>query len=90
MTRTRCETNVNLKQTAVVTSAAKPTVATGAIFSNSPGMPQVFKSNLDYRLVRAMCTGAYGDGGAVGEIYSTARLIAGRFSSKINFEISAI
>ena len=60
---------------AAATTAAKPATVTGAIFSNSPGMPRVFKSNFDYQVVRAMCTGAYGDGGAVGEIFSTARQI---------------
>ena len=67
--------NINLKQAAVAPASAKSTAATGAIFSNSPGMPRVFKSNFDYQVVRAMCTGAYGDGGAVGEVYSTARRI---------------
>ena len=64
--------NVIQKQAPATTT---PATAAGAIFSNSPGMPRVFKSNFDYQLVRAMCTGAYGDGGAVGEIYSTARHI---------------
>ncbi|MGO9600684.1 MAG: alpha/beta hydrolase [Isosphaeraceae bacterium] len=35
----------------------------------------MFKSNFDYQLVRGMCAGAYGDGGAFGELYSTARRI---------------
>jgi pimeloyl-ACP methyl ester carboxylesterase len=38
-------------------------------------MPGIFKSQFDYQLVRAMCTGAYGDGGAIGESFSTARRI---------------
>jgi hypothetical protein len=38
-------------------------------------MPRVFKSNFDYQLVRAMCAGSYGDGGAVGECFSTARRV---------------
>jgi len=67
--------NINLKQEAATSVSSKPTKAIGAIFSNSPGMPRVFKSNFDYQLVRAMSTGAYGDGGAVGEVYSTARRI---------------
>ena len=69
------EMSAILKQAATAPASAKPATATGAIFSNSPGMPRVFKSNFDYQVVRAMCTGAYGDGGAVGEIYSTARRI---------------
>ncbi|MGD0421394.1 MAG: hypothetical protein ABSA68_17745 [Xanthobacteraceae bacterium] len=69
------EMNVNLKPPAATTDPAKPATTIGAIFSNSPGMPRVFESNFDYQLVRAMCTGAYGDGGAVGEVYSTARRI---------------
>jgi hypothetical protein len=60
---------------AAAAASAKPTTTTGAIFSNSTGMPRVFKSNFDYQLVRAMSTGAYGDGGAVGEVYSTARRV---------------
>jgi pimeloyl-ACP methyl ester carboxylesterase len=60
---------------AAATASAKPTTTTGAIFSASTGMPRVFKSNFDYQLVRAMPAGAYGDGGAVGEVYSTARRI---------------
>ena len=67
--------NIIQKQAPATMASAKPATAAGAIFSNSPGMPRVFKSNFDYQLVRAMCTGAYGDGGAVGEIYSTARQI---------------
>ena len=65
-----------LEKAAIAPASAKPATVTGAIFSNSPGMPRVFKSNFDYQVVRAMCTGAYGDGGAVGELYSTARRIA--------------
>jgi hypothetical protein len=67
--------NIFQKQAPATTVSAKPATAAGAIFSNSPGMPRVFKSNFDYQLVRAMCTGAYGDGGAVGEVFSTARRI---------------
>jgi pimeloyl-ACP methyl ester carboxylesterase len=51
------------------------TTVTGVVFSDSPGMPRVFKTNFDYQLIRAMSTGAYGDGGAVGESYTTARRI---------------
>jgi len=56
-------------------ASANPTGTTGAIFSNTPAMPGIFKSNFDYQVVRAMCTGCYGDGGAVGEVYSTARRV---------------
>jgi len=56
-------------------ASAKPTTTTGAIFGATPGMPAMFKSNFDYQLVRGMCAGAYGDGGAFGELYSTARRI---------------
>jgi hypothetical protein len=61
---------------AATTASAKPATTTGAIFSASTGMPRVFNSKFDYQLVRAMPAGAYGDGGAVGEVYSTARRIA--------------
>jgi hypothetical protein len=45
------------------------------MFGATPGMPRVFTSNFDYQLVRAMCAGSYGDGGAVGECFSTARRV---------------
>jgi pimeloyl-ACP methyl ester carboxylesterase len=51
------------------------TAITGAVFSVTPGMPQLFKSNFDYQLVRTMIAGAYGEGGAIGELYTTARRI---------------
>jgi pimeloyl-ACP methyl ester carboxylesterase len=38
----------------------------------------MFKSNFDYQLVRGMMAGAYGEGGAFGELYSTARRIVDR------------
>src|SRR6202050_1349831 len=57
---------------------AKPTTTIGAIFGATPGMPGMFKSNFDYQLVRGMCAGAYGEGGAFGELYSTARRIVDR------------
>ncbi len=60
---------------APTTASAKSTTTTGAIFGATPGMPAMFKSNFDYQLVRGMCAGAYGDGGAFGELYSTARRI---------------
>jgi len=69
------ELNINPKQSTATKASATPTTTTGAIFSNTQGMPGIFKSNFDYQVVRAMSTGAYGDGGAVGEIYSTARRI---------------
>jgi pimeloyl-ACP methyl ester carboxylesterase len=47
----------------------------GSIFSATPGMPGVFKSNFDFQLAKAMCAGSYGDGGAVGECFSTAHRI---------------
>src|ERR1700679_2107638 len=57
---------------------AKPTTTIGAIFGATPGMPGMFKSNFDYQLVRGMCAGAYGEGGAFGEVYATARRVADR------------
>src|SRR6202789_1886311 len=56
----------------------KPTTTIGAIFGATPGMPGMFKSNFDYQLVRGMVAGAYGEGGAFGELYSTARRIVDR------------
>jgi pimeloyl-ACP methyl ester carboxylesterase len=41
-------------------------------------MPAMFKSNFDYQLVRGMLAGAYGAGGAFGELYSTARRVVDR------------
>ena len=41
-------------------------------------MPAMFKSNFDYQLVRGMMAGAYGEGGAFGELYSTARRVVDR------------
>jgi pimeloyl-ACP methyl ester carboxylesterase len=41
-------------------------------------MPGIFKSNFDYQLVRGMLAGAYGEGGAFGELYSTARRVVDR------------
>src|SRR5271163_991574 len=57
---------------------AKPTTSIGAIFGATPGMPGMFKSNFDYQLVRGMRAGAYGEGGAFGELYSTARQVVDR------------
>jgi hypothetical protein len=65
--------NINLKQAAVATASAKSTARAGTVFSVTPGLPQLFQSNFDYQLARGMLAGAYGDGGAVGESYSTAR-----------------
>jgi hypothetical protein len=70
--------NINLKQEAATSVSSKPATVIGAIFSNSPGMPRVFKSNFDYQLVRAMSTGAYGDGGAVGEVFFDGTADRGR------------
>ena len=53
----------------------KSTAPTGVVFGATPGMPGFFKSNFDYQFVRAMCAGSYGDGGAVGECFSTARRV---------------
>jgi pimeloyl-ACP methyl ester carboxylesterase len=50
----------------------------GAVFGATPGMPGIFKSNFDYQLVRGMLAGAYGEGGAFGELYSTARRVVDR------------
>src|ERR1700689_1202196 len=58
------------------TAASAPaTTRAGTVFSATPGLPQLFQSNFDYQLARGMLAGAYGDGGAVGESYSTARRI---------------
>src|ERR1700677_5360465 len=70
--------NINLKQAAVTTGAAKSTTRAGTVFSVTPGLPQIFQSNFDYQLARGMLAGAYGDGGAVAESYSTARRIRDR------------
>jgi hypothetical protein len=60
---------------AQVAAPEKPPAAPLVMFGNAPGMPGIFKSNFDYQLVRSMAAGAYGEGGAVGEAYSTARRI---------------
>jgi hypothetical protein len=60
---------------AATTASAKPATTIGAIFGATPGMPAMFKSNFDYQLVRGMMAGAYGEGGAFGELYSTARRV---------------
>src|SRR3984885_9965214 len=57
---------------------SKSATAIGAIFGATPGMPGMFKSNFDYQLVRGMLAGAYGEGGAFGELYSTARRVVDR------------
>ena len=67
--------NINLKPMAVATAAAKSTTRAGTVFSVTPGLPQIFQSNFDYQLARGMLAGAYGDGGAVGESFTTARRI---------------
>ncbi len=60
---------------AAATAPAISTARAGTVFSATPGLPQLFQSNFDYQLARGMLAGAYGDGGAVGESYSTARRI---------------
>jgi hypothetical protein len=70
--------NVILKQAPATTAAAKSTTRAGTVFSVTPGLPQIFQSNFDYQLVRGMLAGAYGDGGAVGESFTTARRIKDR------------
>ncbi len=67
--------NINLKRAPVATGAAKSTTRAGTVFSVTPGLPQIFQSNFDYQLARGMLAGAYGDGGAVGESFTTARRI---------------
>ena len=54
------------------------------MFGASPGMPGIFKSNFDYQLVRAMCAGAYGDGGAVGEAVFDGAADRGRRSRELD------
>jgi hypothetical protein len=66
--------NVTLKPATATTVQAKPAM-TGAIFGATPAM---FKSNFDYQLVRGVMAGAYGEGGAFGELYSTARRVVDR------------
>jgi hypothetical protein len=61
--------------TSTPTVPTNSTAPTGVVFGATPGMPRVFTSNFDYQFVRAMCAGSYGDGGAVGECFSTARRV---------------
>src|ERR1022692_1391675 len=56
-------------------ASARSTTRAGTVFSATSGLPQLFQSNFDYQLARGMLAGAYGDGGAVGESFSTARRI---------------
>jgi pimeloyl-ACP methyl ester carboxylesterase len=70
--------NEILKQAPATTASAKPATTIGVIFGATPGMPGIFNSNFDYQLVRGMCAGAYGEGGAFGELYSTARRVVDR------------
>jgi hypothetical protein len=67
--------DVILKQAPATTASAKPATTIGVIFGATPGMPSIFNSNFDYQLLRGMCAGAYGEGGAFGELYSTARRV---------------
>ena len=70
--------NVILKQAPATTASAKSGTTTVEGFGATPGMPAMFKSNFDYQLVRGMLAGAYVEGGAFGELYSTARRIVDR------------
>jgi len=70
--------SVTLKAPATATPSAKTGTTTGAVFGATAGMPEIFNSNFDYQLVRGMCAGAYGEGGAFGELYSTARRVVDR------------
>src|ERR1700677_2555672 len=63
---------------AAAPASAISTSRAGTVFSAPPALPHVFQSNFDYQLARGMLAGAYGDGGAVGESYSTARRIKDR------------
>jgi hypothetical protein len=67
-----------VKEAAATPSSGNPATTVGAIFGATPGMPGMFKSNFDYQLVRGMLAGAYGEGGAFGELYSTARRVVDR------------
>ncbi|MFY9939663.1 MAG: hypothetical protein WAK33_22465, partial [Silvibacterium sp.] len=64
--------------TSATSASAISTARAGTVFSATPGLPQIFQSNFDYQLARGMLAGACGDGGAVGESYSTARRIKDR------------
>ncbi len=66
---------MNSSQNQASPASTKSATTTGVIFGATPGMPAMFKSNFDYQLVRGMLAGAYGEGGAFGELYSTARRI---------------
>src|SRR5580698_4532826 len=61
--------------TSAASASAISTTRAGTVFSATPGLPQLFQSNFDYQLARGMLAGAYGDGGAVGESFTTARRI---------------
>src|SRR5208282_5379528 len=69
---------ITLEPRTSAAASAKSATTVGAVFGASPGMPAMFQSNFDYQLVRGMLAGAYGEGGAFGELYSTARRIADR------------
>jgi pimeloyl-ACP methyl ester carboxylesterase len=70
--------SISLASEVDATPSAKSASAMAVIFSATPGMPGVFKSNFDYQLVRGMLAGSYGEGGAFGELYSTARRVVDR------------
>jgi pimeloyl-ACP methyl ester carboxylesterase len=63
--------------TAQTTGAAAKRVPKAGefVFSSTPGMPGLLEPSFDYQAVRAMGAGSYGDGGAVGEVYSTVRRV---------------
>ena len=72
---------------AAATASAKSTTRAGTttdaptkrgVFNASPGMPGLFQSHFDFMMARNFCAGAYGDGGAAGECFSTARRIVDR------------
>jgi pimeloyl-ACP methyl ester carboxylesterase len=62
-------------QDSAASATSISTTRAGTVFSATSGLPQLFQSNFDYQLARGMLAGAYGDGGAVGESFSTARRI---------------
>jgi pimeloyl-ACP methyl ester carboxylesterase len=62
-------------RTSTAPASTVSTARTETVFSATPGLPQIFQSNFDYQLARGLLAGAYGDGGAVGESFSTARRI---------------
>src|SRR5271155_2686677 len=76
--RYTAEMDAIVKRANATPLSRKSTSTSEAIFGATPGMPGMFKSNFDYQLVRGMLAGAYGEGGAFGELYSTARRVVDR------------